>query len=193
MVSLSGERAASSPIGLAEESDNLVASSAADHSTAGSSSGAAMPPQRECGDETIDDSEGSEEESEDESGTNSDGDPSDDGLPSSCGQVHREAGNSSGSAGSADSSETAPGPRDLEPADALGEPATSLSAASVRERAAAMSGTDENGNFKTGGSEVYTPTRGTIVDHFLDLGSLGVRPLALDLDVRLRERRLVLE
>ena len=56
-----------------------------------------------------------------------------------------------------------------------------------------MSGTDENGNFKTGGSEVYTPTRGTIVDHFLDLGSLGVRPLALDLDVRLRERRLVLE
>ena len=43
--------------------------------------------------------EGSEEESEDENGTNSDGSLFDDGFHSSAGQVHPEAGNINGSAG----------------------------------------------------------------------------------------------
>ena len=128
---------ASSAVVLAE-SDCPVASSAAEHSVGGSSSGAALPSQRECSDEMDEDSEGSEEESEDENGTNSDGSFSDDGFPSSAGRVHQETGNSSGAAGPEGPSETAPGLRSQEPSDAVSGPATCLTAAAVQERAAAM-------------------------------------------------------
>ena len=64
-------------------------------SAGGSSSGAALPSQRECSDEMDEDSEGSEEESEDENGTNSDGSFSDDGFPSSAGRVRQATGNDS--------------------------------------------------------------------------------------------------
>jgi hypothetical protein len=77
----------------------LEHASAADHSVGGSSSGAALPSQRECSDEMDEDSEGSEEEIEDENGTNSDGSFSDDGFPSSAGRVRQATGNSSGAAG----------------------------------------------------------------------------------------------
>ena len=120
------------------ESDCPVASSAAEHSVGGSSSGAALSSQRECGDEMVEDSEGSEEESEDENDTNSDRSFSDDGFHSSAGRVHQETSNSNGSTGSADPSETAPGLRSREPADGVPEPETCLTAAAVQERAAAM-------------------------------------------------------
>ena len=133
----SGSGAASSAVGPAE-TDSPVASSAAEHGVGGSSFGAAEPSRRDCGDDSEEDSEGSEEDSEDENGTNSDGSLSDDCFPSSAGRVHLEASNSNGSLGSADSPFTTPGPPDLEPADALSEPATSLSGRCVQERAAAM-------------------------------------------------------
>ena len=101
---------ASSAVVLAE-SDCPVASSAAEHSVGGSSSGAALPSQRECGDEMVEDLEGSEAESEHENATNSDGSFSDYGFPSSAGRVRQETGNSNGTAGPEDPSETAPGLR----------------------------------------------------------------------------------
>lgn len=133
----SGSRDASAAVGRGEP-DSPVASSAAEHGVGDSSSGAILPPQRECGDETDEDSEGSEEESEDENDSNSDGACSDDGCHSKSGRGHLEASNSNGSAGSADTSETAPGLRSLEPADGFSEPTTCLTAAAVQERAAAM-------------------------------------------------------
>ena len=54
------------------------------------------------------------------------------------GRGHLEASNSNGSAGSADTSETAPRLRSLEPADGFSEPTNCLTAAAVQERAAAM-------------------------------------------------------
>jgi hypothetical protein len=116
----------------------LEHASAADHSVGGSSSGAALPSQRECSDEMDEDSEGSEEEIEDENGTNSDGSFSDDGFPSSAGRVRQATGNSSGAAGPEGPSKTAPGLRSQEPSDAVSGPATCLTAAAVQERAAAM-------------------------------------------------------
>ena len=133
----SGSGGACSAVGRAQ-TDSPVASSAAEHGVGDSSSGAILPPQRECGDETDEDSEGSEEESEDEIDTNSDGACSDDGCHSKSGRGHLEASNSNGPAGSADTSETAPGLRSLEPADGFSEPTTCLTAAAVQERAAAM-------------------------------------------------------
>ena len=133
----SGSGGACSAVGRAQ-TDSPVASSAAEHGVGDSSSGAILPPQRECGDETDEDSEGSEEESEDENDSNSDGACSDDGCHSKSGRGHLEASNSNGSAGSADTSETAPGLRSLEPADGFSEPTTCLTAAAVQERAAAM-------------------------------------------------------
>ena len=133
----SGSGGACSAVGRAQ-TDSPVASSAAEHGVGDSSSGAILPPQRECGDETDEDSEGSEEESEDENDSNSDGACSDDGCHSKSGRGHLEASNSNGSAGSADTSETAPGLRSHEPADGVSGPETCLTAAAVHERAAAM-------------------------------------------------------
>ena len=72
----SDSRAASSAVGPAE-TDSPVASSATEHGVGGSSFGAAEPSRRDCGDDSVEDSEGSEEDSEDEKGTNSDGSHSD--------------------------------------------------------------------------------------------------------------------
>ena len=94
----SGSGAASSAVGRAE-TDTPVASSAAEHGVGGSSVGAAVPSLRDCGDDSVQGSGGSEEDSEDENGTNSDGSHSDDGFHSSAGRVHPEAGNINGSAG----------------------------------------------------------------------------------------------
>ena len=132
-----GSGAACSAAGRAQ-TDSPVASSAAEHGVGGPCSGAALPSRREYGDETDEDSEGSEEESEDEIDTNSDGSTSDDGFPSKSGRVRQQTSNSNGAAGSADTSETAPGLRSLEPADGFSEPTTCLTAAAVQERAAAM-------------------------------------------------------
>ena len=133
----SGSGGARSAVGRAQ-TDSPVASSAAEHGVGGPCSGAALPSRRECGDETLEDSEGSEEESEDENDTNSDGSTSNDGFPSKSGRVRQQTSNSNGAAGSADTSETAPGLRSLEPADGFSEPTTCLTAAAVQERAAAM-------------------------------------------------------
>ena len=73
--------------------------SAAEHGVGGSSVGAAVFSRRDCGDDSVQGSEGSEEDSEDENGSNSDGSHSDDGFHSSAGRVHPEAGNINGSAG----------------------------------------------------------------------------------------------
>ena len=78
---------------------------------------------------------GYEKESNDENGTYLDEAVSDVDLFSSCGWVRREAGLSNSSAGSVDPSNTAPGSCSLEPAESLSEPATSLLAAGVQERA----------------------------------------------------------
>ena len=51
----SGSRDASAAVGRGEP-DSPVASSAAEHGVGDSSSGAILPPQRECGDETDEDS-----------------------------------------------------------------------------------------------------------------------------------------
>ena len=132
-----GSGAACSAAGRAQ-TDSPVASSAAEHGVGGPCSGAALPSRREYGDETVEDSEGSEEESEDEIDTNSDGSTSDDGFPSKSGRVRQEASNSNGAAGSTDPSETAPGLRSHEPADDVSGPETCLTAAAVHERAATM-------------------------------------------------------
>ena len=87
----SGSGAAFSAVGRAQ-TDSPVASSATEHGVGGPCSGAALPSQRECGDEMVKDSEGSEEESEDENGTNSDGSTSNDGFPSKSGRVRQETG-----------------------------------------------------------------------------------------------------
>ena len=76
--------------------------------------------------------EGSEEESEDENGTNSDGSTSNDGFLSKPGRVRQETGDNNGAVGSEDPSETAPGLRSQELADAVSGPATSLTAAAVQ-------------------------------------------------------------
>ena len=110
----SGSGGACSAVGRAQ-TDSPVASSAAEHGVGGPCSGAALPSRRECGDETLEDFEGSEEESEDENDTNSDGSTSNDGFPSKSGRVRQQTSNSNGAAGSADTSETAPGLRSLEP------------------------------------------------------------------------------
>ena len=78
----SDSRAASSAVGPAE-TDSPVASSSAEHGVGGSSFGAAETSRRECGDDSEEESEGSEEDSMDENGTNTDGSHSDDGFHSS--------------------------------------------------------------------------------------------------------------
>ena len=78
---------------------------------------------------------GYEKESNDENGTYLDGAVSDVDLFSSCGWVRREAGISNGSAGSSTHRSAALGSCSLEPAESLSEPATSLLAAGVQERA----------------------------------------------------------
>ena len=65
----SGSGGACSAVGRAQ-TDSPVASSAAEHGVGDPCSGAALPSRREYGDETVEDSEGSEEESEDKIDTN---------------------------------------------------------------------------------------------------------------------------